>query len=250
LLKTLACAALLMLLGLAGARAEECNTFATQVATDAVPYQHPHGLQRTAALLGKVPKSAETILLGDSLVEFWPQGVAVKQFRSEKVWNIGVGGAETQNALWQMKALDVPALKPARVFVLIGTNNLTHDFMPACAVAAGVKAVVAAAHQKWPAAKIDVMGIPPRGVDFRFRDKDRLAANAEVKAWARQYSYLHYFEVDAEEMTCGQYNTPLQVADASGAPVIARSRCVNYADDFGHFKRGGYDVVFKSMIQN
>jgi len=228
--------------------AEECNRFAVQVATNPVPYQHPHGLERTAALLSKMPDQADTILVGDSLVEFWPQGMASKQFKSAHLWNIGVGGAQSQHILWQLAKFDVPVLKPNRVFVLIGTNNLTSAAMPACAVAAGVKAVVAAAHRKWPGAKLDVMGIPPRGSDFHFRDGDRLAVNAEIKAWSQPFSYLHYFEVDASEMTCGQYDAPLKVADASGKPGTG-SRCANYADDFGHFKRDGYDVIFSTMMR-
>jgi platelet-activating factor acetylhydrolase IB subunit beta/gamma len=249
LLGRIAFAALLVLLGCSAACADECSGFAVQVATDAVPYQYPRGLQRTAALLSKIPARADMILLGDSLVAFWPQEMAVNQFKTDNIWNIGVGGAEVQNVLWQLKQLAVPTLRPSRVFVLIGTNNLTHDYMPACAIAAGIKSVVTSVHQKWPEARIDVMGIPPRGMDFRFRDKDRLAINAEVEAWSRDLAHLHYFEVDADEMTCGQYDRPIEVADASATPV-AGSRCANYADDFGHFKRGGYDVVFKTMMKD
>jgi lysophospholipase L1-like esterase len=248
LLKRLAFAVLFALLGSAGVRAEECSRFAIQVATTPVPYQHPHGLERTAALLSKIPDRADMIMIGDSLIEFWLPQVTKKQFQSDRIWNIGVGGGETQNTLWELDQFDGAALKPSRLFVLIGTNNLTHDFMPACAIAAGVKAVVAAAHAKWPAAKIDVMGIAPRGEDFRFRDDVRLVVNAEVQAWSSNYGYLHFFEADPAAMTCGQYDTPLQVADASGEPVI-RSHCANYTDDSLHFKRGGYDVIFSSLTK-
>ncbi|MBL0370960.1 hypothetical protein JJB09_02865 [Rhizobium sp. KVB221] len=237
------------LLGAADLQAGECNAYAVEVATSPVPYQYPHGLEKAALLLAKVPARADTILIGDSLVEFWPKDVVIRQFKSESVWNIGVGGAETQTVLWQLERIDAPSVAPKRLLVLIGTNNLTHDYLPACAIAAGIKTVVTAAHAKWPAARVDIMGIPPRGADFRFRDADRLSVNAEIRNWSGQYPFMHYFEVDASEMTCGRYGDAVEVA-AAGAEVATGSRCENYADDFGHFRRPGYDVVFAAMTKH
>ena len=93
------------------------------------------------------------------------------------------------------------------------------------------------------------MGIPPRGADFRFRDEDRLAVNADVKAWSRAYSFLHYFEVDSGKITCGRYDNAVEIADA-GLDAAKHARCGNYADDFGHFLRPGYDVIFQAMPKN
>lgn len=246
LAKILAWVAFFLLLGTMTAQASECSRFAMQVATNPVPYQHPHGLERTAAVIGRMPDRADMIMIGDSLIEFWLPNVARKQFGLDHIWNVGVGGGETQNTLWELQQFNGATLKPNRLFVLIGTNNLTHDFMPSCAIAAGVKAVVAAAHAKWPTAKIDVMGIAPRGPEFKFRDNVRLAVNAEVRAWSRDYDYLHFFEVDAAAMTCDQYGKALEVADASGEQVIP-TQCANYTDDQLHFKRGGYDVIFSAL---
>jgi hypothetical protein len=83
-------------------------------------------------------------------------------------------------------------------------------------------------------------------VDFRFRDDVRLAVNEEVRAWAEPLAYLDYFEVDASAITCGQDDRPLQVA-AAGASLAPR--CANYADDFGHLKRPGYELIFSAMTR-
>jgi lysophospholipase L1-like esterase len=237
-------AVLLALAACGQSQAAACDRFAVAVATDPVPYQYPRGLERADRLLGNLPRKADVILVGDSLLANWPADMARRQFGTDHVWNFAVGGSVTQNTLWQLGRLPPNSLTPDGVLVLVGTNNLTRDDMPACAVAAGIEAVATAAHKKWPAAKIHVMGIPPRGVDFRFRDDARLEVNADLRARAGTLAYLDYFEVDASAITCGQYDRPLQVAAASAEEL---SRCANYADDFGHFKRPGYEVIFSAL---
>ena len=237
---------LLALFGYGGAQSAECDPFAVAVATDPVPNQYPRGLEKAHTLLDHVPRMADVVLVGDSLVANWPEDMARRQFKSDRIWNFAVGGSVSQNTLWQLGKLKATGLEPAQVVVLVGTNNLTRDDMPACAIAAGIKAVVMAAHQKWPGAKLHVMGIPPRGMDFHFRDTVRLAINSEVEAWTKGFAYQHYFEVDASAVTCGQYDRPVQAVSAAARRLPT---CANYADDFGHFKRAGYDVVFSAMMK-
>ena len=89
------------------------------------------------------------------------------------------------------------------------------------------------------------MGIPPRGSDFHFRDKDRKAINAAVRGWLATRAGTHYFQVDEMVMTCGQY-AGITVASAEPS-TLPGSRCENYADDFGHFRRPGYDVIYSAL---
>lgn len=224
--------------------AGECNRFAVAVATDPAPYQYPEGLEKSATLLEHPPGEADVVLIGDSLAANWPDDMARQQFGTDRVWNFAVGGSVTQNTLWQLRKPRADQTKPSTLVVVIGTNNLTREDMPACAIAAGIKLVVLAAHNQWPMAVVHVMGIPPRGSDFRFRNDARLAVNAEMRDWAKTLPYLHYFEAEASEITCGLYDAPLRVASAKAhqGPV-----CANYADDFGHFRRAGYDVIFSAL---
>lgn len=243
-------AGLVLLFGCIPVRAAECGADGLQAMTSPAPYDYARGMDRARAILADVPDHADTILIGDSLVAFWPKEMAARQFRSGHVWNIGVGGAETQETLWLLDSIHASDLSPRRLFILVGTNNLTHETMPACAIAAGIEAVALAAHAKWPQATVDVMGIPPRGSDFRFRDKDRMAINSEVRAWSDRHPWLHFFEVDALTITCGGYaSEPVEVAQAGNMPAL-RHRCANYADDFGHFRRPGYKVIFSAMTKN
>jgi lysophospholipase L1-like esterase len=229
------------------ASAAQCDPFAVAVATDPAPYQYPRGLEKARALLANVPDRADIILIGDSLLANWPADMAQRQFKSDHVWNFAVNGAVSQNTLWQIHALGVKKLSPRTLVVLVGTNNLTREDMPACAVAAGIRAVVSVAHRKWPAARMHVMGIPPRGTDFHFRDGARLEVNRGIENWARDLPYLQYFDVDTKEITCGLYDQPQRTGLTEKRKA---SPCANYADDFGHFKRAGYEVIFRTLMRD
>jgi hypothetical protein len=243
--KFLFVAACLSLLAGFGARAEECNRFAVEITTTPVVYQWTSALEKASNLLATPPREAGTILLGDSLLAFWPRDLAATQFGGDSVWNFAVGGSRTQHILWQLEKLGPSNLKPHEVVVLIGTNNLSDEKLPACAIVAGIEAVVEKTRAKWPAATIHVMGIPPRGSDFRFRDDARKVINAEVRQWMGVQENVHFFEVDEMLMTCGGYGETQEVLSLQAQAT--KSRCENYADDFGHFKRPGYEVIFSAL---
>jgi hypothetical protein len=235
-----------LLLGTAAARAEQCNRFAVAITTTPVLYQWTSALEKATTLLDAPPERADTILLGDSLLAFWPKDLANQQFGAGKVWNFAVGGSRTQHMLWQLDQLgDAAPLAPREVVVLIGTNNLSDEKLPACAIIEGIKTVAIKVRAEWQDAMIHVMGIPPRGSDFHFRDRDRKVINRAVRAWIKTQPGMHYFEVDDTMMTCGQY-AGVALASAHAA-TLPGSRCENYADDFGHFRRPGYNVIYSAL---
>lgn len=239
--------AFLLMSGLFGtaANAADCNRFAVEITTTPVLYQWTSALEKASALLKAPPRQADTILLGDSLLAFWPRDLAEEQFGRDKVWNFAVGGSRTQHILWQLDQLDAASLKPREVIVLIGTNNLSDEKLPACAIISGIEAVATRTRALWPGAAIQLMGIPPRGADFHFRDADRKAINAAIRDWSSTQHAMGYFEADEVKMTCGAY---AGVTVASADPqAVTGSRCENYADDFGHFRRPGYSVIYSAL---
>jgi hypothetical protein len=235
-----------IVLGTATARAGECNRFAVEITTTPVLYQWTSALEKATQLVDAPPEQADTILLGDSLFAFWPKDLAAQQFGQGKVWNFAVGGSRTQHILWQLDELPSTAsIDPREIVVLIGTNNLSDEKLPACAIIRGIQTVVERARDKWRDATIHVMGIPPRGSDFHFRDTDRKAINSAIRTWLATQPATHYFEVDEMVMTCGRY-AGVDVASAD-ADTLPSSRCENYADDFGHFRRPGYNVIYSAL---
>jgi hypothetical protein len=73
------------------------------------------------------------LLIGDSLVEMWPQEAWTASFPDTTVLNLGVGGDTTQNVLWRLSKMPLTRIQPRRVALLIGTNNLSHKDKP-CAI--------------------------------------------------------------------------------------------------------------------
>lgn len=244
-LKTLFVAACLLVPGALSSQASECNRYAIEITTSPVIYQWTSALEKASNLLAATPSQAETILLGDSLLAFWPHDLAETQFGKGSVWNFAVGGSRTQHILWQLDKLGATKFSPREVVVLIGTNNLTDEKLPPCAIVAGIEAVVGKVHETWPGAIVHVMGIPPRGSDFHFRDDARKAINDEVRRWIATLERTRYFEVDAMRMTCGRYGEVQSTLDLP--PDVPKNRCENYADDFGHFKRPGYEVIYSAL---
>ena len=234
------------LLGATTANAAECSRYAVEITTTPVLYQWTSALEKASRLLDAPPRQADTILLGDSLLAFWPRDLAEQQFGTGKVWNFAVGGSRTQHILWQLDRLADRGQRPREIIVLIGTNNLSDEKLPACAIVEGIKTVATRASETWPSAAIRIMGIPPRGSDFHFRDADRRAINAAVRTWSAAQPAIRYFEVDDMAMTCGFY-AGVTVASAHGADPVGKSRCENYADDFGHFHRSGYTVIYAAL---
>jgi platelet-activating factor acetylhydrolase IB subunit beta/gamma len=114
--------------------------------------------------------SFDTIVLGDSIMARWPQGMLEQAVGSQSVLNAGVGGDRTENTLWRLRNGDWGRQAPRRVLILVGTNNTGDD--DACEVAWGVRSVAAEARRRFPTARIAVISLLPRG--------ERMAERADL----------------------------------------------------------------------
>jgi len=120
--------------------------------------------QRHEGLLQRTKQGgADLLFLGDSITEGWgTNAVWQKHYAPRKAANFGIGGDTTQNVLWRLANGEGDGLKPRAAVLLIGTNNFgLHGDKPDD-VARGVAAVVAALRQKFPPAKVLLLGIFPR----------------------------------------------------------------------------------------
>src|SRR6185295_4011448 len=93
------------------------------------------------------------------------------------------------------------SVSPKRVVLLVGTNNLASDNQ-ACAIAAGIAAIVKTLATAWPDARLDVIGIPPRGDTFSSRNATRLEANRLIRDVA-QRAGARYVDADAALIKAG-----------------------------------------------
>jgi beta-glucosidase len=107
--------------------------------------------------------------MGDSITDFWRNeqgpyaGKAVfdKYFGKWKVANFGIAGDTTQGVLYRLQHGEGQGIRPRAIMLMIGTNNTARN--SAAEIAEGVGAVVLELQKDFPAAKILLLGVFPRG---------------------------------------------------------------------------------------
>lgn len=169
------------------------------VATEPAP--HVGAEARTQALAERARGSqAGILLLGDSITEGWEGAGAAVWARSlapRGALGLGVGGDQTQHLLQRLQSGAYDALPARVVVVMIGTNN-TGARQPPAQVADGVEAVVRDCLQRWPAARVLLLAIFPRGdaPDDPLR-RDNEAANALLRERAARLPRVAWLDFGA-----------------------------------------------------
>lgn len=217
-------------------RTEEARCDPLALELTLVPQRTPNyaSLKETLRVQASRPERADIVLLGDSLLAGWRTDLPAT-FPSTAIYDFAVGGDRVQNLLWRLEKTDLSHLRPSAAVLLIGTNDLAAG-TPACAVIAGIHAVVDRLRNLWPETPLLVLTIPPRGADFQALDDPRLEVNGAIVALGVRSGLVHAVAIDDNAFTCGQYGKGLP----AGAAPPARLSCGFYADDNLHFSTEGY----------
>lgn len=108
----------------------------------------------------------DLLLHGDSITDWWQldanKPVFDKYFGTIRTANFAVAGDTTQGVLWGLRNGEGQGFQPKAVMLMIGTNNTGQYTGPE--IAEGVGAVVMELRRNFPAAKILLLAIFPRGV--------------------------------------------------------------------------------------
>lgn len=201
--------------------AQICDEYEKLVTATPAPPNDANGWriytkERSLAIRANV----DLVLVGDSLAEAWD----TTMWSPMRVINLGVGGDRTQNVLWQLSSTVWSRLKPGRVLIMLGTNNLSAGDKP-CAIVSGLTKVIKRVHAMWPSTQIGFLEIPPRGQNFLFQNDARMQVNAAL----RLDPSVRAINVD-DTISCGW-----------------KQPCTNYASDNLHFSDNGYQVLQKSV---
>ena len=120
----------------------------------------------------------DLLFMGDSITDFWrnegPAGVvnppragkAVfdKYFGATKPANFGISGDHIAGVLFRLQNGEGQGFQPKVVMLMIGTNDASGaPFCSSAEIAEGIGAVVLELRKDFPAAKILLLGIFPRG---------------------------------------------------------------------------------------
>ena len=163
----------------------------------------------------------DLVLIGDSLAQRWD----TKMWYPMRVVNLGVGGDRTQEVLWRLASREWSKLRPRKVLIILGSNNLTSD-NKVCAINFGLVQVFRRVAAIWPSTQTGFLEIPPRGPRFLDYNDSRMQINVA----ARHVPGVKAINVD-DAITCG-WQEP----------------CTNYLDDNVHFTEAGYRVILKSIM--
>jgi lysophospholipase L1-like esterase len=109
------------------------------------------------------------VLIGDSIMHFWGGKPDAHVKRGEEsllalggtTLNIGCGYDCTQNVLWRIYNGELDNLTADKIFLMIGTNNLSFGHSDED-VLAGIKAILEAVKIRRPEAEVTLMGLFPR----------------------------------------------------------------------------------------
>jgi lysophospholipase L1-like esterase len=148
----------------------------------------------------------DVLFLGDSITDGWrSRGKQVwdREYAPLKAANFGIGGDRTEHVLWRLRNGEAEGYRPKLVVLMIGTNNTgferdgTTPRNTPPEIIEGVTAVVHELRGKFPAAKILLLGVFPRG------DKDSLqrAQVGEINQSISKLNdgaHVHYLDIGAK----------------------------------------------------
>jgi lysophospholipase L1-like esterase len=159
----------------------------------------------------------DVLFLGDSITDGWRNGgkaVWDREYAPLHAANFGIGGDRTQHVLWRLRNGESEGYKPKLVVLMIGTNNtgMERDGKPRNTTPEIVEGVTAIVHElrgKFPAAKILLLAVFPRGE----KDSAQRAQVGEInKAIAKLHdgNHVHYLDIGAKFLDA-QGNIPKDV---------------------------------------
>ena len=155
--------------------------------------------------LNKNAKKGQVVFAGSSLMEMFPIEKFLKENKDPTViYNRGVGGFITDE---MMKVLDVCVtdLQPSKVFINIGTNDLSWSSIPVSQVMAHYDEILTTIEKKVPGVIIYLMAYYPVNYEaaseemkdcLKIRNNEKIAlANEEVKKLAAKHKQ-RYIDVN------------------------------------------------------
>ena len=184
--------ALLLTVGLAPVQALSQNT--ALIPEPFRPERHAEFLE--IARQGDI----DCLLMGDSITDWWRRaGLAVyeENFGSLKCANFGIAADRTQGVLWRFANGELDGYSPRLMMLMIGTNNLRFRGPPNTPeeVSMGIAAIVTRFRAKFPAAKVLLLGIFPRGAEASDPLREPIRRVNEIIAGLDDGEYVHFMDI-------------------------------------------------------
>ncbi|OAO05260.1 hypothetical protein A8B75_05630 [Sphingomonadales bacterium EhC05] len=135
-------------------------------------YLEPHAANRVGFFEGFPVKSGDIVMLGDSITE---QAQWEDIFPGLPIKNRGIGGDITSGVLARLDG--IVAARPSKIFIKIGTNDLTHGSEKYVSYKQ-YREIVSKLKTSSPGTQVYLQSILPRGADYRAKVE---AFNSQIK---------------------------------------------------------------------
>lgn len=153
----------------------------------------------------RTAQKGQTVFAGSSLMEMFPVEKLLRERGVDTVvYNRGIGGYVTQELLAHLDVC-VTDLMPRRVFINIGTNDLSDASLPLAEVMARYDAIITEIERRVPGVELLLMAYYPINYDaaaegmkpcLRIRTNEKInAANALVRQLAERHGQ-RYIDVN------------------------------------------------------
>ena len=153
-----------------------CGPFIQGELSPPAPRQNGHARARFEQINAEIKSRPHRLLfLGDSLTEGFDREVWEQHMAPRGVLNAGVGGDRTDHLRWRLEHGNLDGPPPQGIVLLIGTNDLGHEWPPALA-AEGIRATLLKLRQRVPGAAILLLGLWPREDIPRIVERHEIAA--------------------------------------------------------------------------
>lgn len=190
--------------------------------------------------LNQTAKKGQILFAGSSLMEMFPIEDFLKEMQSDRIiYNRGVGGYKTEDLLQAMD-ICIFELAPSRIFINIGTNDLSDSQIPMEQMIGNYDRILTEIQDRLPGVELYLMAYYPVNYDaateemkpcLRVRNNEKIAeANKEVEKLAEKH-HARYIDVNDK------------LKDANG------NLKAEYTIEGMHIKKEGYRAILEDVMK-
>ena len=182
--------------------------------------EHPYYAKKMKEFKAMPKAEGSIVFLGDSITDFVNFDEVLPSYH---IINRGIAGDTTSGVLKRLG--EVISLRPRKLFLLIGTNDIGMDIMPA-PIARNIREIVSRVQAKSPETKIYLQAVFPTR-NFTSRPNTLVQElNAENKAIAQEkhctFIDLYSLLLDSEGLLAEEYTVDgLHLSDSAVAKWMA-----------------------------
>lgn len=183
----------------------------------------------------KEEKAEKTLLIGDSLFEFWQDTFEADLEGMPNLKNIAIGGTTT--LYWDKAWRVVANEEPTTIVICVGTNNIAHwhdSGEEAATGENGIQSMLNTLHKNCPDAFIYLLTIPICGEQTRWEARNEIVTcNALMREYCDTLDWVEIIDIEKAFYDDDNYEN--------------KPNPEYFLPDYLHFSEKGYEVLTSVM---